>query len=156
MNGIDQCKTTTVYMCMCLQHASFTIKPLLSLRWVMGIQAIESIKTFVSLILFQNIFIQLQSLSLSLSFPPFFANFLLLWFPGTYVETIDVQLTLTGHGRVSFWCSCWMVSLLMVGKQCLSVFELLCVFFRSLKHISSQIIKMQAINKLMAAVICQK
>lgn len=49
----------------------------------MGIQARESsgegIKTFVSLILFQNIFIQLQRhlyLSFSLSLPPsFFANF---------------------------------------------------------------------------------
>lgn len=144
-------------------HA-YAIKPLLSLRWVMSpLQARESsgegIKTFVSLILFQNIFIQLQRhlyLSFSLSPSFFLCQFLLLWFPGTYVGTIDVQLTLASHWRASVWCACWVASLLRVGNQCLSVLELHCVFFHPLKHISSQIIKIQAINKLMAAVICQK
>ena len=95
-------------------------------------------------------------LSPSLSLSPFSANFPLLWFPGTYVGTIDVQLTWARHGRASVWCSCWVASLLRVGEQCLAVLSLYCVFSFFLKHISSQIIKIQVINKLMAAAICQK
>lgn len=97
----------------------------------------------------------LLCLSLSLSFLslPIFSFF---GFPGTYVGTIDVQLTWARHRRASVWCSCWVASLLRVGKQYLAVLRLYCVFFLFLKHISSQIIKIQAINKLMAAAICQK
>lgn len=150
--------------CAYVSNMPVWMRPLLSLKWVMGIQAIESpgegIKTFVCLILFWKIFIQLQphypvSHSLSLSFLslPIFSFF---GFPGTYMGTIGVQLTWARHGRASVWCSCWVAFLLRVGKQCLAVLRLYCVFFLFLRHISSQIIKIQAINKLMAAAICQK
>lgn len=63
----------------------------------------EGTKTIVSLTLFQNIFYSASAYLLFL--PPalssLFTNFLRLWFPWTYVGTIDVQLTLARHGRAS-------------------------------------------------------